>query len=206
MIFFLTFAIVMLERIKDIDTLFFYYVNSSRCYAADWIFALLSAHFFIGLVVAAFALYLIFVRFKRRWWVLVIMIALCFLLADRVSVMCFKDVFCRLRPSHALTDSVICKLQHFQLVYDNRGGLYGFVSSHATNAFCITTLFCCLMKNKYLKILMLIWVFLVCYSRIYCGYHYPLDVICGALVGIVLGFIIAFCFQYANRHHLLLQD
>ena len=60
---------------------------------------------------------------------------LLFFLGDRVSVVGFKDVFERLRPSHALEDVFLVKLKDFQLIYTSKGGLYGFVSSHSTNAF-----------------------------------------------------------------------
>ncbi|MEE1112603.1 MAG: phosphatase PAP2 family protein, partial [Bacteroidales bacterium] len=33
-------------------------------------------------------------------------------------------------------------------------------------------------------------VFLTAYSRIYCGVHYPGDVLCGGLLGVVLGLLI----------------
>ncbi len=37
---------------------------------------------------------------------------------------------------------------------------------------------------------MLIWAFLVSYSRIYVGKHFPADVVCGALAGMLLGWIV----------------
>ena len=46
------------------------------------------------------------------------------------------------------------------------------------------------MKRFYKKIglLMFIWAALVSYSRIYMGVHFPGDVLCGAAVGMILGF------------------
>ncbi|MBQ5873180.1 MAG: phosphatase PAP2 family protein [Bacteroidales bacterium] len=33
-------------------------------------------------------------------------------------------------------------------------------------------------------------MFLTAYSRVYCGVHYPGDVFCGGLLGVVLGWLI----------------
>ena len=43
---------------------------------------------------------------------------------------------------------------------------------------------------------MFIWAAVVSYSRIYMGVHFPGDVICGAAVGIVLGFGIGYLTNY----------
>ncbi|MGB5608998.1 phosphatase PAP2 family protein [Eudoraea sp.] len=37
--------------------------------------------------------------------------------------------------------------------------------------------------------LLFIWPFIFAYSRIYVGVHYPLDLITGALIGMLLGFL-----------------
>ncbi|MBR5254339.1 MAG: phosphatase PAP2 family protein [Bacteroidales bacterium] len=33
-------------------------------------------------------------------------------------------------------------------------------------------------------------MFLTAYSRVYCGVHYPGDVLCGGLLGVVLGWLV----------------
>ena len=125
-------------------------------------------------------------------------IVLCFLLSDRISVMVFKDVFCRLRPCHAL-DSV-------RMYNTSCGGLYGFVSSHAANV-CALAMFFTLRYRKKLQprwvlpVLMFGWAALVCYSRPYLGKHYPGDVVCGGLLGIVVGTIVFFIMQFIENKY-----
>jgi undecaprenyl-diphosphatase len=48
-----------------------------------------------------------------------------------------------------------------------------------------------LLKPYYKNLIyfMLIWSFIVSYSRIYVGVHYPLDIVCGLTFGALAGFL-----------------
>jgi len=60
-----------------------------------------------------------------------------------------------------------------------------FPSGHTITAFAIGfTMILLVKKNNYIKYLFLIMAFLVGYSRVYLAQHYPIDVICGACIGI----------------------
>lgn len=188
-----------MNEITALDTELFYAINGARSSFFDWLFAVISSHLFFGVVLISLILWLSFTQFKSRFWVLLILVALCFLLADRLSVVCFKDVVQRLRPSHALANVHLVKLRDFGLIYDSKGGLYGFVSSHAANVFCLSTVFALVAEKKKRKILIPIlslWSLLTIYSRVYCGVHYPGDVICGSLLGIALGLIIFYAYRF----------
>lgn len=180
----------MIEYLNDLDTKAFYLINTARNDFFDWFFAVISSHLFFALVVAGIFLAFSYKNFKKTWWIVLLIIGLCFLLGDRVSVMGFKEVFERPRPSHALEDAFLVKFKDFQLVYNSKGGLYGFVSSHSANAFCIAMAFSLLSRKRLVVFLLFIWAILTGYSRIYCGVHYPGDVICGALLGVLLGWLI----------------
>lgn len=184
----------MLESLLNFDTYLFRLINHARCPFLDSVLAVFSWHFSIGVIVGLITLYVMWQKKWEKWWLYLAVVGLCFLLADRISVMCFKDVFQRLRPSHALQDAITLKISHLHYITTNKGGLYGFVSSHAANTFSIITSMSLIMrKEKNLKIfssILIAWGIIVGYSRVYCGYHYPGDVVCGALLGIVIGLIV----------------
>jgi len=180
----------------NLDIELFRLINGTHCQAMDWVMAFLSDNLCFFVMLVACVLFLSFKEYGKRWWVIIMLIILCFTLADRVSVLCFKDVFCRLRPSHALTDVHTVRLSHFYLLYGNKGGLYGFVSSHAANTFCLTTvLFYLGRKCRIFKAIICFWAFVVCYSRVYCGYHYPGDVLCGAILGFLIGLALLWAYR-----------
>ena len=185
----------MIETLNKLDTSLFYTINTARNEFFDWFFAVISSHSFFAIVVAGIFLAFSYKNFKKIWWVVLLIIGLCFLLGDRVSVMGFKEVFERPRPSHALSDAFLVKFKDFQLVYNSKGGLYGFVSSHATNAFCIATAFSLISRKRLTILLLFIWALFTGYSRVYCGVHYPGDVICGSLLGALLGYIVYFLYN-----------
>jgi undecaprenyl-diphosphatase len=98
--------------------------------------------------------------------------------ADQISSSVLKPFVKRLRPSH------VAEFKSWIHLPNGEGGLYGFCSSHAANAFAVACCIFLLTKNKSIGISLFIWAALVSYSRIYLGVHYPLDVITGAFVGI----------------------
>ena len=118
--------------------------------------------------------------------VLVFIIALLFA-ADQSSVL-IKDSVKRYRPTYNL------QLQDKVHVVDEyRGGQYGYVSSHAANAFAVAFFLFFLLEassTKWLRISFFLWALIMCYTRIYLGVHYPFDLFSGALLGTLLAFIL----------------
>lgn len=190
-----------LQTLEQSDILAFQWVNGHHAPWLDWVMWVASQPWSWAIVLTAGIIYMCFHQRVGQWlWVLA-GVGLCFLLSDRLSVLCFKDVFCRLRPCHALED-----VRMFQT---SCGGLYGFVSSHAANVFALA-LFLSLwhrkirnkklgMRNSLFPIFLFLWAILVCYSRPYLGKHYPGDVVCGAALGLLVGTAVFFIIQASEK-------
>ena len=184
----------MLEALLQLDTDLFRWINGHHCTALDWTMWTLSQHW-CWLAVLLLAYGLLTLRLEpRRWWLVLLGLAACFLLADQGSVHIFKETVCRLRPCHAL-DNV-------HMFRTSCGGKYGFVSSHAANAFALVTFLLLRYRRKNTShkgfnssflishSLLIIWALATCYSRAYLGKHYPGDLLCGALFGIAVGVVV----------------
>jgi undecaprenyl-diphosphatase len=167
----------MLERIDQQLFLFLNSMNSPLCdqvmHAMSgkiiWIPLYLSILIFLG------------IKYKRKFLVILLFIIIAATLSDQVSVI-IKNSVHRLRPCH---DPYLAGLVH--LVNGECGGLYGFVSSHATNSFDVALLSLLFIKKRWFTISIIIWALVVGYSRIYLGVHYPGDVLCGSLLGASVG-------------------
>ncbi len=116
--------------------------------------------------------------------IMIFAVVLTFALCDSLSVALFKDTVQRLRPGWDPEMEPLVRMLEY------KGGKYGFVSSHAANLFGLATITSLILKQRWFTITIFSFATIVGYSRIYVGKHYPLDVICGALFGALVGFII----------------
>ena len=53
---------------------------------------------------------------------------------------------------------------------------------------------CLLVRNKTFNIFMVCWSLVNCYTRIYLGLHYPLDILCGLAWGTLVGLGVYYLF------------
>ncbi len=181
----------MFEAIEQLDSQLLLFINGLNSPLFDEIMWQIS-HQLIWIPLYLFFVIYAFKAFgKINFIYFLIGVSFCFLMADRISVVGFKDVFLRYRPSHNLD------IKHLIHPYiksngdEYRGGLYGFVSSHAANFFALSTyLFLCFKHQTGKWGVLFLWAAIIGYSRIYLGVHYPLDVIGGALLGITIGLLV----------------
>lgn len=133
-------------------------------------------------------LYLLFfyLIFKSMGWkkglALVLLTALLVTFSDQFTVF-LKDSFERLRPNRdPSVNSMIRILKN--------NSSFSFVSGHATTSMAVSLLmFLTLRKSYPYTWLFFIWPLIFAYSRIYIGVHFPMDVICGAILGAGIGYL-----------------
>ena len=183
----------MPEALLQLDTDMFRWINGHHCTAMDWTMWVLSQHWCMAVVLLIFFGLVTLRTEPRRWWPVLLAVGLCFLLADQGSVHLLKETVCRLRPCHALDD--------VRMFRTGCGGQYGFVSSHAANAFAVVTLLWMRYRKKSRLgvILLIVWAVATCYSRAYLGKHYPGDLVCGAMFGTVVGLIVWWAMNYFEK-------
>lgn len=168
--------------LENIDQDIFLFFNSIHSPWWDQFMVLVSGRLtWVPLYI--FILILLAVKYRRSFILLIPVIIITITLADQLSVHAFKEVFQRLRPCH---EPSLNGLVH--TVNDKCGGMYGFVSSHATNSFAAAVLSLRLVKKRWFTVMILFWAALVSYSRVYLGVHYPADIIGGALLGALVGY------------------
>ena len=178
-----------MDKLIELDTLAFRWINSHNNTLLDWTMWTFSQGWSWAVVLIAVLCAVTLRKERQNWWIVLLCIGACFLLADRISVMCFKDVVCRPRPCHVLED--------VRMFRTHCGGRYGFVSSHAANVCALATMLTLRYRRLTEKgkicwtgLLLWLWAAMVMYSRPYLGKHYPGDVICGALVGMGIGALV----------------
>ncbi|SMB99166.1 phosphoesterase PA-phosphatase related [Hymenobacter roseosalivarius DSM 11622] len=129
--------------------------------------------------------------YKRRARLLLPLLGLSVLLSDAISSRVFKPYFARLRPCHDPNLSETLNLVH------GCGGQFGFISSHAANAFSLAVFLILVLPPRFwlVKILLIVWAVTVSYTRMYLGVHYPSDVLAGTLLGSLAAWACAKLYQ-----------
>lgn len=183
----------MLETLKHYDTELFLFLNRLHSSFFDDVFVIVTQRF-TWIPFYALLLYFSWKKYGNAVWKYLIAIVLLIICADQLSVF-IKNYVQRYRPCHNLT------LQNIiHLVNGECGGQFGFISSHATNSMALTVFTCLTIfrQNRLMTGVMFFYALVVSYSRIYLGMHYPLDIICGFMVGALTGHGI-FLFSKNNK-------
>ena len=186
----------MLEQLLHIDTEILLTINGWHAPWADTLMWIISAK------ATWIPLYLLLIgllvwRYRKpamtsvKWLqrvpacvVMIVVIGLAVGAADFIASGILKDLVARPRPTRVPELEGV-----LHLVNGYRSGRYGFVSSHAANTMVVALLFSLIWRNKIATVGLMLWVAMNCYSRMYLGVHYPLDILGGLMVGVLMAVV-----------------
>lgn len=173
----------MLDQLLELDKDLFLYLNSLGSESWDGLWLVITDKLtFIPLY--AILLFLIYKKYGlKSLLIMILVIAAMITFTDQITNV-FKRGIMRPRPCRA--DGV---MEYARFIAE-RCGKYGFFSGHSSNTMA-AAVFGGLLLRPYFKnliVLLCAWSFIVAYSRIYVGVHYPLDILCGMTFGALSGF------------------
>ena len=185
-----------LQALQELDLFLFDLLNVDGTYFWDGVMATLSSKVFW----IPFYLLLLAWIWKDRGWkasLTLLLLALgAIALSDQTASGLLKPWIQRIRPCRPEAQLSI----FVHTVNDRCGGMYGFASSHAANFFAMAMVIARVIRKSALSYLVFFLAFLVAYSRVYLGVHYPGDVLVGAFIGCGWGLLLTSLYQLLRRN------
>lgn len=140
----------------------------------------------------------------RQMLVAVGLVILGLALADQTANF-FKNHTPKLRPTHTtlLWDGLpfnewVHTVRDYS-GYDYRGGWFGTVSGHAATSMTIGLTAAGIYRNRWFSLAMGFYIVLTCFSRMYLGVHFPLDIVFGLTAGTLIGLLMLWLWRLINR-------
>ena len=166
--------------LDQIDRSILYFINNNLSNPIFDLFFTTITNEHLWAIPVLIGLMALIVRGGKRGKIAAVLVLIAASATDKTVVEIIKPAIGRLRPSHALGDTINLLVP--------KGGRYGFVSAHAANIFAGTTVLSYFYKQWKKPLLFL--AFSVAVSRVYVGVHYPGDVLFGGLFGYGMAWVI----------------
>ena len=183
-----------LQRLVDIDKQVMLALNGSNSLYLDGVMKIYTSTS-VWIPVALVLLLIVLKNNSLRGILLTVLaVALTIVATDQISSNLIKPLVGRLRPCN--DPSIMHLIDTFN---GYRSGGYSFMSSHACNSFGIFTIVSLIIRNRTLSLSLFLWAAINSFSRIYLGVHFPGDILCGALVGIAIGFVVYLVYGFLRK-------
>jgi undecaprenyl-diphosphatase len=183
----------MLEKELQFEKTLFFQLNGSESTFLDNFFYLYSYKWTWLIFYFCFLFIFIYKKKPKEIVCILLALALVVLLCDQIASGFCKPFFHRFRPTHHPDFEVQVKT-----VMGYRGGLYGFMSSHASNAFGFAVFTSQVFRNRLFTVMIFLFALLNIYSRVYLGVHFISDVVAGAFVGSLIGYLVYRLYQFGS--------
>ena len=186
----------MLNTIRDLfrtfDYALWYYLNTEwHNYILDAIMPFVRNQW-TWAPLYLFLLLFMTMNYKRRGWMWCLIFLLTFAISDYLSASVIKPLFARVRPCN---NEMLASYVH-NIVPCGSGA--SFPSSHAANHFALGVFMAMTLHKRVKGIwwMAMTWAVLVGYAQVYVGVHFPMDVICGGMLGAGAGIFTGRLFNY----------
>ncbi len=179
----------MTDFLFNLDLQTFYFINHSLVNPLfDKFFPFITEikNWYLTYVILWFIL---FFKGGRTGKITAIFIIISIVVSDQLSSHFIKDLVARIRPCNALPDARTI------IPFTDS---YSFPSSHAVNNFALGVLLLRIFPRY--KWVFLSTAFLIAFSRVYVGVHYPSDIIGGAIIGSFLGYLFSYFVIKLDRY------
>ena len=131
-------------------------------------------------------------RLGKKGKITLILLIITLSLTDSICAQILKPLFERIRPSHLNLDEINLLVP--------RGGKWSMPSNHAANIFSFAVILTYFYKN--FGTILFLLAFLISFSRVYVGVHFPGDIIIGSIIGYTIGWIILTCWANLKIYEL----
>lgn len=179
-----------MEYLLNLDTELFKTINGADLNILEP-FLILIRGTWIWLPLYVILTFLMMYHWQKKFWVPLIFTLLVVLVADTMSSTLIKNSVKRPRPCRAVEmveQRVPC------------GTGYSFTSSHATNHMALGVfwiqLFTVWGRKRWW---FLVWAITIGFAQIFVGVHYPIDILCGFVLGGLIGLMMF------KLYHLFIQ-